>query len=129
MELRLYISGRVTGEDLESCRNKFAAAELKLRNLGVKIIINPMKLGIPERWKWQDAMDVCMKVLEEKANSIFLLNDWVKSQGAKEEHDFARKNHYEIFNEDDTEEIVRYLELPHKKEGVKWIDTSEHEFP
>lgn len=124
MELALYISGKVTGEEKELCKKKFAALEAKLLKLGVHTVINPMKLGIPDTWTHEEEMVMCMKVLRKKANAIILLDNWVSSTGAMEEYLHARNHGYRIFMEDDTEELVKLI-----AHDGKWINTSQLEFP
>ena len=124
MELSVYISGKISGEDSETCKTKFAAVEAKLKKLGVPTVINPMNMGIPATWSWEKAMELCLRVLKEKANTIFLLNDWTSSRGAMEEYLHARNHGYRIFMEDDTEELVRVI-----AHSGNWINTSHHEFP
>ena len=124
MELSVYISGKITGEEHEACKKKFASMEAKLKKLGVDTVINPMNMGIPETWTWSDAMELCMKVLKEKANSIIMLNDWISSNGAMKEYYHARNYGYRIFMEDDTEELVKVI-----AHSGKWIDTSHLEIP
>lgn len=98
--------------------------EAKLKKLGVDTVINPMNMGIPETWTWTDAMELCMKVLKEKANAILMLDDWTSSKGAMEEYYHARNNGYRIFMEDDTQELVKVI-----AHTGKWIDTSHLEIP
>lgn len=124
MKLTVYISGKITGEETEACKNKFAAIEAKLKKLGVDTVINPMNIGIPVSWTWHEAMELCMKVLKEKANTIMMLNDWVSSEGAMIEHNWARNHNYRIFFEDDTDELLHLIATT-----PKWIDTSDYEFP
>jgi hypothetical protein len=123
MELKIYIAGKVTGEDTVACKRKFAAMEEKLKLMGCSTVINPMNLGIPVSWSWDEAGALCLKVLEEKANAIIMLNDWLDSKGAKDEYKHAADHDYQIFFEDDVEGIA--LLLPE----AKWIDTSAMEFP
>ena len=124
MELRVYIIGKVTGEDRTICEAKFAAAEKKLRALGVKTVINPLKLGIPTTWTYEQEMDLCLQVVREQANAIFLIPDWVNSDGAMREWHHAFNHNYQIYDENDDEKIVGYL-----KHSGKWVDTSAHEHP
>ena len=124
MELIIYIAGKITGEDPETCKIKFASVEAKLKKIGVQTVINPLNLGIPATWNWTAARETCMKVLRDKANSILLLNDWVHSEGAMEEYQFAKNHGLRIFCEDDTEEMIQLL-----AHSGKWIDTSHLEFP
>lgn len=124
MDLKMYISGKITGLETEACRIKFAAVEAKLKKLGVHTVINPMNLGIPDSWTWKEAMELCMKVLKESATSIIQLRDWVESEGAMEEYYYARHHGYRIFDEDNTEEIMQFI-----AHSGNWADTSRHEFP
>jgi len=124
MELKIYISGKITGLETEACKIKFAAVEAKLKKLGVSTVINPMNLGIPDSWSWDDSIALCLKVLKEKATCIIQLRDWVESKGAMEEFYYARTHGYRIFDEDATEEIVRLI----NHNGI-WTDTSRHEYP
>jgi len=111
MELRMFISGKITGEEPKACEAKFEAIEKKLRNIGLQTIINPLKLGIPPRWKRQDITDAYRKVLKEQANSLVLLNNWENSFDSRVLRDLAQELKYEIFLEDDTDEIADYLRL------------------
>lgn len=124
MELKIYISGKITGEETETCKRKFAAMDSKLKKMGVRTVINPMNIGIPVSWTWEEAMDLCMRILKEKANTIVMLNDWSTSKGAKEEYEYAAKHDYHIFYEDEADDIIELITKP-----GKWIDTSTYEFP
>lgn len=99
MDYTIYISGKVTGEDWESCKNKFQKVEDNLREIGLKHIINPMKLGISEKTPWVDAMKICLNALE-KCSAIFLLSDWIESKGAKEEFKLSALREMDTFFED-----------------------------
>jgi hypothetical protein len=113
MELRIFITGKTTGEETEACRLKFETAEKKLRQTGIRMVINPLKLGIPPRWKRQDITDEYCKVLRQQANSILLLNDWSDSFDARVLRDLALELKYEIFREDKIDEIVEYMTIHH----------------
>ena len=124
MNLKVYIAGKITGEDPEVCKLKFDAVETKLKMLGVDTVINPLNLGIPISWTWKEARELCLKVLKEKANTIVLLRDWTSSEGALEDYYYARNHGYRIFNENDSEGIVKLVN--HSGQGAK---TSQYEFP
>ena len=124
MNISIYIAGKITGEDPEACRLKFATAEAKLKEIGVQAVINPLNMGIPITWDWNAARAKCLEVLKEKANAILLLNDWIHSEGAMEEYQYAFSHNYRVFGEDDTEAIIAIL----RHSGV-WIDTSHYEHP
>ena len=124
MELKMYISGKITGLEPEACKLKFAAVEAKLKKMGVSTVINPLNIGIPDTWDWDEAMELCMRVLKEQATSIIQLRDWVESEGAMREYYYARNHGYRIFDEDNTEEIQQLV-----AHSGQWPDTSRYEFP
>ena len=124
MELKVYISGKVTGEPDLPCLIKFEAMENRLRHLGIRTIINPRKLGISAHWSWEDAMMVCMTVLKNNANTIVMLEDWKNSEGAKEEYNHALKHDYLIVHEHELDDILAKARVQYK-----WLDTSHYEFP
>lgn len=121
MHISIYIAGKITGEDPEKCKLKFAAVESKLKMIGIETVINPLNMGIPITWDWSAAREKCLEVLREKANTLLLLNDWEKSEGAMEECSYAMNHGYRIFTEDDTDEIMILL----KNSGVL-IDTPQY---
>ena len=124
MELKVYISGKVTGEPDLPCFVKFEKMEQRLHKLGIRTVINPRKLGISVHWSWDDAMAVCMAVLKNNANCIVMLEDWKTSNGAKDEYEFASKHNYLIIHEHELEDI-----LTKARAEFKWLDTSHYEFP
>lgn len=124
MEMKIYISGKITGLEPKVCRAKFAAMEAKLKAIGVHTVINPMNLGITDSWSHDDAMDLCMTVLKKNATSIILLNDWIESIGAIEEYYYARNHGFRIFAENETDKIKGLVD----HDGL-WVDTSNIEFP
>ncbi len=126
MDLKIYIVGKVTGEDPDSCREKFAAMEKNLKRIGIHTVINPLNMGIPISWTWEQAKEICLDVLKRKANSIFLLDDWVTSTGSMEEHKFARHAGYRIYDQSDLTMLATLRNAP---TAAQWTDTSAFEFP
>lgn len=85
--MRVYIAGKVTGEDVKSCREKFLRAEYSLKKKGHSVV-NPTKL-LPPTANWHDAMRVCIKELVN-CDGIYMLEDWRDSKGAQVEHTVAK---------------------------------------
>lgn len=81
--MKVYIAGKVRG--LKNYREKFKEAEDKLKEKGY-VILNPAKL--PEGMDAEDYMKICIPMLEV-ADSIYLLNNWRNSEGAKVEKAYA----------------------------------------
>lgn len=84
---KVYIVGKVTGEDKIECAHKFAKAEKDIESLGFKAI-NPLKVVGTWDISWQDAMRLCVAELV-KADAVYVLPDAVNSKGATKELDLC----------------------------------------
>lgn len=78
--MKIYITGKVTGEPMAECTMKFGAAQKELEALGYEAI-NP--LAVVNNWQatWQEAMKLCIKALMD-ADAIYVLPCADRSQGA-----------------------------------------------
>jgi hypothetical protein len=83
----IYIAGKITGLPINEAIENFQKAENELHAINAKVI-NPLKLGIPATWSWEDQLKKCTEVIENRATAIFLLKDWSSSNGAK--HEFKK---------------------------------------
>lgn len=93
---RVYIAGKVTGQNRIDCLQKFQAAENLIRTKGNYEIINPMKL-VPEGTSWKMAMKICLRALIT-CDTLYVLPDWHESNGARLEMDIAIALELEILN-------------------------------
>ena len=83
----IYISGKITGDP--NFREKFQKAEDFIRECYPnQEVINPAKITLPECCGWEDYMDVCLMLLD-KADTLYLLEDWQESRGAYVEYGYA----------------------------------------
>jgi len=90
--MTVYIAGKVSGEPIDQCREKFLAKEKELRASGY-YTFNPFKF-IEQNYgtegvQWAE----CMRVLIPKlcdCQAICLLPDWHQSEGAKQEYHIAK---------------------------------------
>jgi len=104
MSLKIvYIAGKVNGEPIYECTNKFVRAKVGMwRYLPIQevaAIINPLNLqGIHFGISDEDAMKICLDALSKCTHALFL-KDWQKSKGAKIEHQFCLENNIEIIYE------------------------------
>jgi hypothetical protein len=107
--MKIYISGRITGE--ENADKKFKDAEnLLLRMYPNAIIYNPMNITSPklnqEDWGeegiWSYYMHQSIKLMME-CKTIYMLSNWSKSRGATIEHDLAWKLNMTILYQEDVE--------------------------
>ena len=87
--MRIYISGRITGDP--EFKERFRAAEEDIKKLypGAKIV-NPSKLGeVFSSGTWGEYMDIC-ELLLKCCDCIYMLEGWEVSQGAQREYGLAR---------------------------------------
>lgn len=96
----IYISGKITGENLENCRAKFKAAEEYLKTLfPFAKIVNPLELALKEfgsdsAVNWERFMIFDLKMLLD-CQAVYFLADWTDSEGATLEHHIASKLNFD----------------------------------
>jgi len=83
---RVYIAGKVSGEEYEKCVAKFTDAADRLKSSGM-IPVNPMNF-VPKDMDWKGAMKLCIRSLVT-CDYMLLLDDWKESKGAKLERSLA----------------------------------------
>jgi hypothetical protein len=80
---KIYIAGKITGLEEEVYEKNFEVAENKLKELGYIKIVNPVKLckdkGLTT---WDECMLVCLKEVFS-SDKLFVMDNWIRSQGAK----------------------------------------------
>lgn len=87
---KVYIAGKITG--LENYKEKFADAEKELAEKGY-LCMNPSILN--EGFEWKEYMHICLSMLDV-CNTIYLLDNWQQSEGAKTELQYAIKKNKKI---------------------------------
>lgn len=87
MEVKIYISGPVTGT--EDYMKRFNKAETELAIMGYSVI-NPAKINsfLPPDTTYKQCMDMSLTMLG-MCNHIYMLKDWEKSPGANREYGYA----------------------------------------
>jgi hypothetical protein len=83
---KVYIAGKVTGENYADCVAKFNAQAEILSKQGYEVV-NPMDI-VPEGTDWKTAMQICITELMY-CNAFYMLSDWRFSRGAKIELQLA----------------------------------------
>ena len=101
---KIFISGKITGEPIVECVEKFHDAWLMVLDewngfYHSDSAVNPLELeGIHFGISHVEAMKICFEALKE-CTHIYMLKDWKQSKGAKMEHDFAKQNGLTIIYE------------------------------
>lgn len=85
--IKVFISGKVSGEDYYTAYRKFSDAEKHLEKIGYNVI-NPMMLCRRE-WSWLRCMIVCIRHLLS-CHCIYQLSNWQQSRGARIENFIAK---------------------------------------
>ena len=88
MRERIYISGPITGYDLEERRAAFKKVQQELEESGWKYVFNPMENGVPANAHRSEHIREDMKHLI-KCTAIFFMRGWEKSAGCQLEFNTA----------------------------------------
>ncbi len=88
MQIKVYLSGPVTGRDPHETEHLFKIAEKAVRNLGLEPV-NPLNFCTPDM-EWCEAMKVCIRVLLD-CHLITMLPGWEESKGAPIEYNLAKE--------------------------------------
>ena len=99
---KVYIAGKVTGEDFEKTFRKFEIIQEMLEELKFEVI-NPM-LIVPHPCKWEKAMEI-LKPHLLKADYLLLMPDWEISNGSKVEKELALQHGIKVVHYADLKEL------------------------
>lgn len=100
--MKIYISGKITGEPIMECVRKFDDACRFVGGEYFDVVgygINPLELeGMYFGISHDEAMRICLDALKDCTHAYFL-RDWKESGGAKTEHQFCVDNNIKIIYE------------------------------
>ena len=85
--MRVFISGRITGDNYAEAVEKFTEAEIQISQLQY-LPINPIKTGLPPFATWEEHMVKSIELLLT-CDAIYLLSDWEESKGSRIERFIA----------------------------------------
>lgn len=85
--MKVYISGKITGEEIGKVFLKFSSAEYYIKNRKHDVV-NPMRIT-SQSWTWEQCMKVCIDQLIT-CDAIYMLKNWQFSTGATLEHQIAK---------------------------------------
>ena len=87
--MKIYLSGKISGTDLDYARRLFDKVATTLRALGHEVT-NPLCNGLSETDPWEEhiAKDIINLI---DCEGIYMLQGWEDSQGARIEHAVAKE--------------------------------------
>jgi len=97
---KVYISGKITGLSRTEYMTKFNKAEEYLKTKGYEVI-NPARTNgtLPEDTTYDQYMDMSMLMIS-MCDTIYLLDNWKDSNGARKEAEYAYMHDMEVLFED-----------------------------
>lgn len=97
--MKIYISGKITGNP--KYKKQFALAERELKARGYETV-NPARLCdfMPASTTYSEYMRVCF-LLIEMCDAVFLIGEWIDSKGAKAEFTYAHALGKKVYAEYD----------------------------
>ena len=97
-DMKVYISGRITGLKLEDAKHLFVNSERAVKQMG-HTPVNPLELVEWTPFKaWEDYM-VCDIALLFTCQAIYMQSNWGQSKGARIEYAIAKEMGLMIFFE------------------------------
>ena len=93
--MKIYISGKITGLNIEVARANFKRAEAMLQAHGYETV-NPFDNGVDEDAPWEHHMEADIKDMLQ-CEGIYQMGNWRQSRGAKVEYKEARAAGLVIF--------------------------------
>lgn len=91
---KIYIAGKITGEDRLECAAKFSKAQQKIQTLGFQAV-NPLEVVGTWEIEWKEAMKKCLPALID-CDAILVLDGYGRSKGVTIELDLAYQLKLEV---------------------------------
>ena len=98
--MKVYIAGKVTGLDKAEVFKKFYESGKLLKKDG-HLVMSPAVLVLNEGFEHEDYMHICYAMIDV-CDAVFMQKDWQQSEGARMEHEYAKKLHKLIIYENIT---------------------------
>ena len=98
--MKIYIAGPITGHDPDTVKKRFGSAAAELRDLGFEPV-NPDDMS---GWglSWETYMCLTLEILRsDEIDAVYMLKDWMLSEGARVERNVAKIKKIPIYYESD----------------------------
>ncbi len=92
---KVYVVGKTSNEDSESCKTKFTLIENRLRDIGA-MPVTPFNIGIPFNPTNDDAIIHCRKAIMN-CHAVFLIDDHIKCKRARIEVKLAQSINLDFY--------------------------------
>ena len=96
--MKIYIAGKITGDDRADVLQKFFNAENELKKQGHSVFVPCVLPDYPDV-PHEDYMHICYAMIDI-CDAVFMLADWQQSPGARQELEYARDWKKEIIYQD-----------------------------
>jgi len=120
--MKIYISGQITGLKFEEAKKKFIeASQFLLKNYHA-YIVNPLDdFNYQKNKTWNEYMINDIKWLLE-CDTIFMLDNWQKSRGARIEHFIAKETGKVILYQDEKTKLKeKEMEIHYIKKLIQYV--------
>lgn len=87
--MKIYISGKISGQKKEDVVRRFTDAESLLSEIGFEVV-NPLKNGLDFNAPWDEHMVRDIKLLFG-CDAVFMMDGWIDSTRAQIEYDIATR--------------------------------------
>lgn len=104
--MKIYIAGKVTGENESDVQNKFFSAKIPLIKQGHKVM-SPAVLTTNAGFEHGEYIHICYAMIDV-CDAIYMLSDWQKSKGARMELQYACDHQKEIMYQDEATKETNY---------------------
>ena len=94
---KIYISGKITGLDLDVAKRSFDNAKKEVEQMGFTPV-SPFDLKHDKNESWHEYMRTDIKALVE-CDYLYLMNNFITSKGAKLELEIANRIGLEIIRQ------------------------------
>lgn len=111
MKPRIYISGPISGHDIEERRKAFKEVQTMLEAQGWTVF-NPMENGLPAEASTHEHMhrDLAVLTTEEiPFDAIYMMEKWTHSAGCKLEFDVATAIGLKVFFGEYMDVLLKYI--------------------
>ena len=107
--MRVYISGRITGLDMEDVKNNFRRGAEEVVGMGFEPV-SPLENGLPQAASWREHMLKDISILMG-CEAIYMLSNWRNSVGARIEKHIADEMRLKCFYQPAATIGVGYIDL------------------